>query len=188
MRELRRCVVDAVAPRAPGHLEERGRFIAGAIARSSDDLAHDVVGQAECEAVVADEHVGELGHAHPGGPRPLAHAADVDDATAAVAHRVIVELGVRVETQRATRERARGAEAGFAQCGERVVYGGEAHRRQLGQEPFVELLGRGMRGVGGELAHDRHALRRQLQAFFANALEEAFDDFVMPLAHRSLGA
>jgi hypothetical protein len=47
VRQFGRRVVDAAAARAPGRLEERGRFIAGAIARAPDDFAHDVVCQAK---------------------------------------------------------------------------------------------------------------------------------------------
>src|SRR4051812_26771693 len=55
---------------------------------------------------------------------------DVDDAAAAIAHRVVVRLEVRVEARgRAEAERAR--QAGLRERVERVVNGREGHRREV---------------------------------------------------------
>ncbi len=94
-------------------------------------------------------------------PRPL--AGDVPHLAAAVADGVVVRLHVGVEARGAGRERERGAEARLRQGVERVVHGGEAHRRERDAEALEELLRRGVRRVGGELAHDGHALRGELQ-------------------------
>jgi hypothetical protein len=74
---------------------------------------------------------------------------------------------VRVEARRVAplaRQPHDAGETGARERVERVVDGGEAHRRKLGPQPLEKVLGRGMGVVAGEEADDRDSLRRELQA------------------------
>jgi hypothetical protein len=53
-------------------------------------------------------------------------------------------------------------EAGARERVDRVVDGGKAHRREVGTEPFEQVLRGGVRRVAGEQADDRDALRGEL--------------------------
>ncbi len=66
-------------PRPSGRgREERRRLGVGEVARTTDDVGHDLVCLAKRQSVIAHEDVGKLGHRDPGRAGALAHPGDVE--------------------------------------------------------------------------------------------------------------